>query len=75
MRVINILFGRNVSFQCGTRFSAFVEYVQRTKIGKVQEYLHVGRVLLGLVKGIQGLCGGKVAVTETIRNQVNQLYI
>lgn len=26
---------------------------------------HVGRVLFGLVRGIQGLCGGKVAETET----------
>lgn len=37
----------------------FVESVE------YQEYLHVGRVLFGLVKGIQGLCGGRVAVTET----------
>lgn len=44
-----------------------VESVERTKLGEFQEYLHVGRVLLGLVKGIQGLCGGKVAVTETKR--------
>lgn len=36
-----------------------------TELGEILEYLHVGRVLLGLVKGIQGLCGGKVAVTET----------
>lgn len=28
-------------------------------------YLHDGRVLFGRVKGIQGLCGGWVAVTET----------
>lgn len=29
-------------------------------------YLQVGRVLFGRVSGIQGLCGGKVAETETI---------
>lgn len=42
-----------------------VEFVERTKLDEILEYLHVGRVLLGLVKGIQGLCGGRVAVTET----------
>lgn len=46
----------------------FAESVEHTKLGEVEKYLHVGRVLLGLVKGIQGLCGGKVAVTETNRN-------
>lgn len=65
LSLIKLINRRNV-FQFRTRFFfAFVEPVERTKLGKVLEYLHVGRVLLGLVKGIQGLCGGRVALTET----------
>ena len=34
-------------------------------VNMVFKYLQVGRVLFGRVNGIQGLCGGRVAETET----------
>lgn len=38
-------------------------------------YLHVGRVLLGRVRGIQGLCGGRVAETGTKCQHVSCINI
>lgn len=47
------------------RYFKYLFWETNCAVNIVVKYLQVGRVLFGRVSGIQGLCGGKVAETET----------